>query len=133
MKGYLWAAASVLLVTVAQLSMKWGMAQIPLLPLNQINLSLISHYLIPLLAVLGGIAGYALSMLCWFGALLYLPLSLAYPLISISYALVYFAAVLLPWFNESASVVKTLGVAMILFGVWLITHNGEKQSNSAIR
>ncbi|WP_213990724.1 4-amino-4-deoxy-L-arabinose-phosphoundecaprenol flippase subunit ArnF [Sodalis sp. dw_96] len=129
MKGLAWAAASVLLVTAAQLLMKWGMAQIPLLPLNLITPGLVAQYGTPLLAVAGGILGYALSMLCWFYALLYLPLSAAYPLISISYALVYFAAVLLPWFNESATLLKTLGVACILFGVWLINSNGKRSSH----
>ncbi|TCL04652.1 MULTISPECIES: 4-amino-4-deoxy-L-arabinose-phosphoundecaprenol flippase subunit ArnF [Sodalis] len=127
MKGLSWAAASVLLVTVAQLLMKWGMAQIPLLPLNLIAPGLVAYYGLPLLALAGGILAYALSMLCWFYALLYLPLSTAYPLISISYALVYFAAVLLPWFNETATFFKTFGVAFILFGVWLINgkHSGK--------
>ncbi len=125
MKGLVWAAMSVLLVTVAQLLMKWGMAQIPLLPLHIITPVLVTHYWMPLLAVTGGIVGYALSMLCWFCALLCLPLSKAYPLISISYALVYLAAVLLPWFNESASVIKTLGIAFILLGVWLCNSHGK--------
>lgn len=123
MKGFAWAAASILLVTAAQLLMKCGMSQIPLLPLDIITFAVIAHFAMPLLAVAGGVLGYALSMLCWFYALLYLPLSVAYPLISISYALVYIAAVLLPWFHESASMVKTLGIVFILFGIWLINRN----------
>ncbi|WP_413739734.1 4-amino-4-deoxy-L-arabinose-phosphoundecaprenol flippase subunit ArnF [Sodalis sp. RH14] len=120
MKGYLWAATSVLLVTLAQLLMKWGMQQIPLLSLKALTPAFAIHYGIPLLAVAVGVLGYILSMLCWFCALLYLPLSLAYSLLSISYALVYCAAIALPMFNEAASAAKTLGVAFILFGVWLI-------------
>lgn len=120
MKGYAWAAASVLLVTLAQLLMKWGMQQVPPISLIALTPAFAIHYVIPLLAVALGILGYALSMLCWFCALLYLPLSRAYPLLSISYALVYCAAIALPMFSEAASVAKTLGVAFILFGVWLI-------------
>ncbi len=120
MKGYAWATCSIVLVTLAQLLMKWGMHHLPLLGLSDLSPSLVFAYPLPLLAVAGGIAGYALSMLCWFYALLYLPLSLAYPLLSISYALVYAAAVFLPGFNESATVLKTFGVGFILFGVWLI-------------
>ncbi|MEA9390518.1 4-amino-4-deoxy-L-arabinose-phosphoundecaprenol flippase subunit ArnF [Acerihabitans sp. TG2] len=120
MKGYAWATCSIILVTLAQLLMKWGMQHLPLLSLRDISPSLLFSYPMSVLAVAGGIAGYALSMLCWFYALLYLPLSLAYPLLSISYALVYAAAVFLPGFNEPATVLKTLGVGFILFGVSLI-------------
>jgi len=120
MKGYAWATCSIILVTLAQLLMKWGMQHLPLLGLADISPSLLFSYPIAVLAVAGGIAGYALSMLCWFYTLLYLPLSLAYPLLSISYALVYAAAVFLPAFNETATVLKTLGVGFILCGVSLI-------------
>lgn len=120
MRGYAWGAASVLLVTLAQLLMKWGMAQIPLMSFADVTPALLMHYCLPLLAVCGGIFGYALSMLCWFFALHHLPLNRAYPLLSVSYALVYLAAVILPWFNESATLLKTLGTLFILLGVWLI-------------
>lgn len=120
MRGYAWGAASVLLVTLAQLLMKWGMAQIPLMSFADVTLNLFIQYWLPLLTVSGGIFGYGLSMLCWFFALHHLPLNRAYPLLSVSYALVYLAAVILPWFNESATLLKTLGTLFILFGVWLI-------------
>lgn len=120
MKGYGWGAASVLLVTLSQLLMKWGMMQLPPLALDDFSIMLLWHYHAPLLVVCGGIGGYALSMLCWFFTLRWLPLNRAYPLLSISYALVYLAAVILPWFAESATYLKTLGTLCILFGVWLI-------------
>ncbi|OMQ27151.1 4-amino-4-deoxy-L-arabinose-phosphoundecaprenol flippase subunit ArnF [Serratia oryzae] len=129
MRGYAWGAASVLLVTLAQLLMKWGMAQIPLLSLAEVSLELVGHYWQALLAVSGGIFGYALSMLCWFFALRHLPLNRAYPLLSVSYALVYLAAVFLPWFDEPATLLKTLGTLFILLGVWLI--NSKAGDNSS--
>ncbi|CAI0692452.1 4-amino-4-deoxy-L-arabinose-phosphoundecaprenol flippase subunit ArnF [Serratia quinivorans] len=125
MRGYAWGAASVLLVTLAQLLMKWGMAQIPLMSFADVTLNLFIQYWLPLLTVSGGIFGYALSMLCWFFALHHLPLNRAYPLLSVSYALVYLAAVVLPWFNESATLLKTLGTLFILFGVWLINRQAK--------
>ena len=118
-KGYVWGIASVLLVSVAQLLMKWGMMQLPPLSLSMTLPT--AESLTPLLAVAAGVAGYGLSMLCWLMALRTLALSRAYPLLSISYALVYLAAVALPWFNESASLSKSLGTLLILLGVWLIT------------
>ncbi|WP_413529845.1 4-amino-4-deoxy-L-arabinose-phosphoundecaprenol flippase subunit ArnF [Rahnella inusitata] len=120
MKGYLWGGASVLLVTVAQLLMKWGMVQIPWFSLSDINILFIQNHLSALTAVLFGLCGYALSMACWFFALRVLPLNRAYTLLSLSYALVYVAAVTLPWFNESISLTKTLGGMLILTGVWVI-------------
>lgn len=109
MKGYLWGGASVVLVTVAQLVLKWGMMNIPLLSLADINVQFLTMYFVQLASVMCGLMGYALSMLCWFFALRYLPLNRAYPLLSLSYALVYLGAVLLPWFNEPATLLKTLG------------------------
>ncbi|CAI0880013.1 4-amino-4-deoxy-L-arabinose-phosphoundecaprenol flippase subunit ArnF [Serratia quinivorans] len=129
MRGYAWGAASVLLVTLAQLLMKWGMAQIPLMSFADVTLNLFIQYWLPLVAVSCGIFGYALSMLCWFFALHHLPLNRAYPLLSVSYALVYLAAVILPWFNESATLLKTLGTLFILFGVWLINSQTQVKTS----
>lgn len=49
-------------------------------------------------------------------ALRTLALSRAYPLLGVSYVLVYLAAVALPWFNESAGWLKSLGTLLILLG-----------------
>ncbi|MDC9595484.1 4-amino-4-deoxy-L-arabinose-phosphoundecaprenol flippase subunit ArnF [Xenorhabdus anantnagensis] len=129
MKGYFWGVASALLVTVAQLLLKWGVTHLP-------ELSLSTHWLDmdwlwtnhnPLLLIMAGLVGYMLSMLCWFFALKYLPLNKAYPIISLSYVFVYLMAVLLPWFNETISLLKTLGIFFILLGVWLISRPETKQ------
>lgn len=120
MKGYLWGAGSVVLVTAAQLMLKWGMMHTPLIALTDISGQFLADHLVQLVSVLCGLIGYVLSMLCWFFALRYLPLNRAYPLLSISYALVYIAAVFLPWLNEPATLLKTLGAGFILLGIWLI-------------
>lgn len=128
-KGYFWAACSVVLVSVAQVLMKSGMADIPIISsLKMEPLTLLIAYATPLLVVSLGILGYVMSMVCWFCALRYLPLSRAYPLLSLSYALVYLAAVCLPWLNESVSWTKNAGVLAILLGVWLI-NSGKKESS----
>ncbi|MBU9837275.1 MULTISPECIES: 4-amino-4-deoxy-L-arabinose-phosphoundecaprenol flippase subunit ArnF [Rahnella] len=129
MKGYLWGTGSVLLVTAAQLLMKWGMVQIPLFSLAAIDAPFILSHLSALVAVFAGLCGYVLSMGCWFFALHYLPLNRAYTLLSLSYVLVYVAAVTLPWFNESISLSKTLGGLLILSGVWLIHSKPVKKSH----
>ncbi|MFE8070253.1 4-amino-4-deoxy-L-arabinose-phosphoundecaprenol flippase subunit ArnF [Marinobacteraceae bacterium S3BR75-40.1] len=124
MRGYLFAGASILLVTFAQLAMKWGMMQLPG-PAHW--LALLWHpgaELLPLGLVAAGIAAYATSLGCWMAALHSLPLSRAYPLLSLSYGLVYLLAGLLPWLDEDYSVTKTLGVLLIVGGVILI--NGRQ-------
>lgn len=128
-KGYFWAACSIVLVSVAQVLMKSGMADIPIISsLKMEPLTQLIAYATPLLVVSLGILGYVMSMVCWFCALRYLPLSRAYPLLSLSYALVYLAAVCLPWLNESVSWTKNAGVLAILLGVWLI-NSGKKESS----
>ena len=84
------AGASVALVTYAQLAEKWGMAQLP--PPNYHDWMRRSARAAD--AVLRGsrAAAYALSMGCWMGALGHLPLNRAYPLLGLSYALVYLGA-----------------------------------------
>ncbi|MGM3176019.1 4-amino-4-deoxy-L-arabinose-phosphoundecaprenol flippase subunit ArnF [Dickeya lacustris] len=120
MKGYGWALLSVLLVSGAQLSMKWGMSQLPALtePLPFMFAALA----LPLAAaaVFAGLLAYALSMLCWFNALRFLPLSRAYPLLSLSYVLVWGLAVALPIFPDTFSTGKLLAIALIIGGVWLV-------------
>ncbi len=67
-----------------------------------------------------GLGCYALSMACWVMALKHLPLGVAYPLLSLSYVIVYLLAVTLPWLNESFSWVKLSGIGFILLGLTFI-------------
>ncbi|MBX8621303.1 4-amino-4-deoxy-L-arabinose-phosphoundecaprenol flippase subunit ArnF [Pseudomonas glycinae] len=113
-RGILFALASVVLVSVAQLSMRWSMTR---LPRPDQWLATPSVDSVALAVVLAAIFAYALSMLCWLAALRDLPLGRAYSLLSISYALVYLLAASLPLFNESFSFSKSLGVALVMLGV----------------
>ena len=127
-RGFTFAIASVLLVSSAQLGMRWSMTRLPepaqwLSALNQGDVSL------PALAVVcSAIVAYALSMLCWLMALRDLPLGRAYSLLSISYALVYLLAASLPMFHESFTLSKTLGVTLVIFGV--LTINSRRTPSS---
>ena len=113
-RGIFFALASVLLVSVAQLSMRWSMTRLPR-PDQWLTLPSVDST--ALAVVLAAIFAYALSMLCWLAALRDLPLGRAYSLLSISYALVYLLAASLPLFNESFSFSKSLGVALVMLGV----------------
>ncbi|PHM38064.1 4-amino-4-deoxy-L-arabinose-phosphoundecaprenol flippase subunit ArnF [Xenorhabdus innexi] len=131
MRGYFWGVASVLLVTVAQLFLKWGVDRLPELSilLHCISIDWLWSNYNPLLVVMAGLISYALSMFCWIFTLKYLPLNKAYPLLSLSYIFVYLMAVLLPWFNENISPLKTAGVLLILFGVWFISRPESRRAD----
>ena len=115
-RGITFALGSVLLVSAAQLGMRWSMTRLPSPDLW------LTASIDPLAigVVLSAIVAYALSMLCWLVALRDVPLGRAYSLLSISYALVYLLAASLPLFNETFSLSKTLGVALVILGVIII-------------
>lgn len=131
MRGFALALGSVGLVSAAQLGMRWSMTRLPLPDQWLSALSAGSIDLGALGVVSLAILAYALSMLCWLGALKHLPLGRAYSLLSISYALVYLLAACLPVFNEHFSFVKTLGVALVILGVLVI--NSRRASTSSPR
>jgi undecaprenyl phosphate-alpha-L-ara4N flippase subunit ArnF len=112
-RGITFALGSVLLVSAAQLGMRWSMSRLP--APEQLLSAAIDLYAVGV--VLAAIFAYALSMLCWLVALRDVPLGRAYSLLSISYALVYLLAASLPLFHENFSLSKSLGVALVILGV----------------
>jgi len=112
-RGIAFALGSVLLVSGAQLGMRWSMTRLPTSwPFDLAQLDVAA-----LLALFGAVLAYVLSMLCWLLALKSLPLSRAYSLLSLSYALVYLGAAVLPGLGEPLSLPRTLGVALVIAGV----------------
>lgn len=127
-RGFACASASVLLVSSAQLGMRWSMTRLPQ-PTQWLDAIHQGDVSLPALAVVStSILAYALSMLCWLLALRDLPLGRAYSLLSFSYALVYLLAASLPVFHESFTVSKTLGVALVILGV--LTINSRRTPSS---
>jgi len=114
-KGFALAIGSVLLVTLAQLTLRLAMRDFP--PVEAwLSVDWMQHgRALLLLAV--GLGAYALSMLCWMVALRYLPLNRLYPLLSLSYVLVWLAAVLLPAFGEPFRWSGLAGVLLIVLGL----------------
>lgn len=72
-------------------------------------------------AVLGGIMLYAVATILWFAVLTRLPLSIAYPMQAFAYVLAMIPAYFL--FHESITASKVAGVAVILFGVYLLARS----------
>ena len=125
--GWLWLSISVALVSFAQLMLKYGMQQLPsgrdatvylamLQPDNIVSIDL---------PVITGLASYVVSVICWIGTLSRLPLSMAYPSLALSYLFVYLGAILLPMFDETVDVTRLAGIALVIFGVWLVSLPGS--------
>lgn len=122
--GLLFIGTSIVFSAGAQLLMKAGMLELNIITNVTPAVSELTaiQELLPVTGwVLAGLALYALSMLTWLVALTKYDVSLAYPLLSLSYVLVYVAAVFWPRLHEAASLGKTSGILLILAGVLLVT------------
>ena len=71
--------------------------------------------------ILGGLSCYVVSVVVWIMALSRVPVSVAYPMLSIGYIVNAFAAYYL--FNEPLAGQKLLGIAFIVIGVWLVARS----------
>ncbi len=107
MKPYFGIALGALLVTTAELLLKQGA----------------THGALASGWTWLGIVSYVLSLGCWLYVLRYLPLSVAYALISIVQVLVPLGA----WFflGETVSMRRLVGIAFVLFGTLLVPQ-GER-------
>jgi len=119
MKGVILALCSVLLVSLAQLVLRAAMLDFP--PLAALLSPQFWQHLQPLLLLCLGLGAYALSMLCWMLALRHLPLNRLYPLLSLSYVLVWLAAISLPMFGEAFRWSSFAGVVLIVFGLLCVS------------
>lgn len=118
--GLIWALMSVLLVSVAQLLLRGAMVTLPPVAAVRTFLLALAQGEPGTVMLLCGLLGYLASMGCWFLALRRLPLSKAYALLSLSYILVWAAAIVLPGWHESFSWWALAGVVTIMTGVVLI-------------
>jgi len=111
---WLTALASIALSACAQLLMKFGMShgRPASLSIDTLFQTLFNPW------VFGGLACYGVSALLWLSVLARLPLSLAYPLVSVAIVSVVVLSALL--FGEKVSVAQVFGVALVCLGVMLI-------------
>lgn len=71
--------------------------------------------------ILGGLTCYVISVVVWIMALSRVPVSVAYPMLSIGYIVNAFAAYYL--FNEPLAMQKLFGIGFIVIGVWLVARS----------
>ncbi len=68
--------------------------------------------------IMGGMACYAISLVVWIMALSRVPVSVAYPMLSIGY--VVNAIVAHFWLGEPLAAQKLLGIGLIILGVYVV-------------
>ena len=113
--------AGVLLNAAAQLLLKAGTNRIGEFAFTLDNVVPVGLKVAASPFVLGGLACYAVSVVVWIMALSRVPVSVAYPMLSIGYIVNAFAAYAL--FGESLGAQKLLGIGFIVIGVWLVARS----------
>ena len=111
----------VLLNAVAQLLLKAGTNRIGEFAFTLENLVPVGLKVAASPFVLGGLACYAVSVVVWIMALSRVPVSIAYPMLSIGYIVNAGAAWIL--FGESLTAQKLIGIGFIIVGVWLVARS----------
>lgn len=115
--NYIIAIVSILLAVMGQMLMKKGMLDFGTFPVSQMLFKIIPMFLNPW--VFFGFACFGLSSLFWLVVLSRMELSLVYPMVSVAYVLV--AILSLIFFKENVTLVRWLGIAVIIVGVCLIS------------
>jgi multidrug transporter EmrE-like cation transporter len=71
--------------------------------------------------IAGGLACYVVSVVVWIIGLSRVPVSIAYPMLSLGYVVNAVAAHYL--FGESVTLARWLGIGFIVVGVWLVARS----------
>lgn len=116
--AYAGMAVAVFGGAVGQLLMKSGLQRLPYGEHGAMIKSLLYNNQAALL-IITGICSYIISMIVWIHALKHFELSKAYPVLSLGYVIVYFLAAFWPGLEESLTIQKTLGISLIIIGVWI--------------
>ena len=113
--------AGVLLNACGQLLLKAGTNAVGQFQLQLGNLIPIGLKLALEPHILGGLACYVVSVVVWIIGLSRVPVSVAYPLLSIGYVINAFVA--WQWFGEALSAQKLSGIGLIVVGVFLVARS----------
>ena len=111
----------VFLNAAAQLLLKAGTNRIGVFEFSAQNLVPVGTQVATSPFILGGLACYAVSVVVWIMALSRVPVSVAYPMLSIGYIVNALAAWWL--FGESITAQKLVGIGFIVIGVFLVARS----------
>lgn len=110
-----------LLGAVAQLLLKAGTNAVGHFEFHWQNALPVAMKLATQPAIVAGVSCYGISLLVWIMALSRVPVSVAYPMVSLGYLINAFAA--WAWLDEPLGAQKLLGIGFIIIGVWLIARS----------
>ncbi len=113
--------AGVLLNAAAQLLLKSGASRLGEFAFSLANVVPVGTRLAASPHIAAGLACYAVSVVVWILALSRVPVSVAYPMLSIGYVVNAIAAWWL--FGESLGAQKLAGIAFIVVGVFLVARS----------
>lgn len=113
-KTYLTLAAFLILGITGQFLFKTQMNKTGAI---KFDISIIKIFFKPL--IIAGLLCYGLATICWLSVLSKLELSLAYPLMSLSYVLVILVGII--FFKEKVTLSRWFGVILICIGVIFIS------------
>ena len=111
----------VLLNAAAQLLLKAGTNRIGAFSFALQNVVPIGAKIASSPHVLAGLGCYVVSVVVWILALSRVPVSVAYPMLSVGYIVNAFAAWML--FGESITAQKLIGIGLIVIGVFLVARS----------
>jgi multidrug transporter EmrE-like cation transporter len=111
----------VLLNAAAQLFLKAGTNTLGVLTLTRDNWLDTFVRMATTAPIVSGIACYGVSVVVWILGLSRVPVSMAYPLLSLGYVVNAVAAHYL--FGEAVSLQRWLGIGFIILGVWLVARS----------
>lgn len=110
--------SGVLLNALAQTLLKLGTNRLGAIEFTLVNGPAIALKTLTMWPFLTGFACYGVSLIVWVAALSRLPVTVAYPMLSIGYVIN--ALIARWWLDEHLGSSGWLGIAMICTGVWLI-------------
>ena len=111
----------VLLNAGAQLLLKAGTNRVGEFAFSADNVLPIGMKLATSPHIVAGLACYVVSVVVWILALSRVPVSVAYPMLSVGYIVNALGAWLL--FGESITAQKLVGIGFIIVGVWLVARS----------
>ncbi|HEY7945278.1 MAG TPA: SMR family transporter [Casimicrobiaceae bacterium] len=121
LSGFSFLITGVLLNAVAQLLLKAGTNALGVITLTRGNWAGEFGRMAGEPHFIAGVACYGFSLIVWILGLSRVPVSIAYPMLSLGYVLNAIAAHYL--FGEGVSAVRWLGIAFIVLGVWLVARS----------
>jgi multidrug transporter EmrE-like cation transporter len=119
--AFFFLLTGVLLNAAAQLLLKAGTNRLGVVPLAPDTFATTLTRIAAEGHVVGGLVLYGISVIVWIAGLSRVPVSVAYPMLSLGYIVNALAAQYL--FGEAVTMQRWLGIGFIIVGVWLVARS----------